>query len=29
MRGKRHPEDFKIQALEHVVDKGLTMTDVV
>jgi transposase len=28
MRGKRYPEEFKIQAVKQVVDKGFTMTDV-
>ena len=28
MRSKRYPEEFKIQALKQVVDKGFTMTDV-
>ena len=28
MRGKRYPEEFKIQAVKQVVDKGYTMTDV-
>ena len=28
MRGKRYPEEFKIQAVKQVVDKGFTITDV-
>jgi transposase len=28
MSGKRYPEEFKIQAVKQVVDKGYTMTDV-
>jgi transposase len=28
MSGKRYPQEFKIQAVKQVVDKGLTMTDV-
>jgi len=28
MRGKRYPQEFKIQAVKQVVDKVLTMTDV-
>jgi transposase len=28
MRGKRYPEEFKIQAVKQVVDKGFTMADV-
>jgi len=28
MSGKRYPEEFKIQAVKQVVDKGFTMTDV-
>lgn len=28
MRGKRYPEEFKIQAVKQDVDKGFTMTDV-
>lgn len=28
MRGKRYPEEFKIEAVKQVVDKGFTMTDV-
>jgi transposase len=28
MRSKRYPEEFKIQAVTQVVDKGFTMTDV-
>lgn len=28
MRGKRYPEEFKIQAVKQVIDKGFTMTDV-
>lgn len=28
MGGKRYPEEFKIQAVKQVVDKGFTMTDV-
>jgi transposase len=28
MRGKRYPEEFKIQTVKQVVDKGFTMTDV-
>ncbi|MFT4670733.1 MAG: transposase [Pseudohongiellaceae bacterium] len=28
MRSKRYPEEFKIQAVKQVVDKGFTMTDV-
>lgn len=28
MRGKRYPEEFKIQAVKQVTDKGYTITDV-
>jgi transposase len=28
MHGKRYPEEFKIQAVKQVVDKGFTMKDV-
>ncbi len=28
MRGKRYPEEFEIEAVKQVVDKGFTMTDV-
>lgn len=28
IRGKRYPEEFKIQAVKQVTDKGYTITDV-
>ena len=28
MRGKRYPEEFKIQAVKQVTDQGRTMTSV-
>ena len=28
MRGKRYPEEFKIEAVKQVIDRGYTVSDV-